>query len=120
MAVDYVIIFVTAPDREAAGKLAEGLVGAELAACVNILPGASSVYRWEGKIEKSDELLLLIKTRSGLVLEASEFVKKNHPYDNPESIAVPVVDGLPAYMDWIGANTIIAKDVPKWGAGEPF
>jgi len=102
---EHSVCFVTTPDAKTADDLAAGLVEGRLAACVNILPGMRSVYRWQGKTEKSEEHLLLVKTRTGLLPEITEFVKKNHPYDLPETIALPVIDGSAGYLDWIGANT---------------
>lgn len=116
MAAAYNVVLVTVPDRKTAEALAEGLVGAKLAACVNVIPGLTSVYWWEGKVDKAEELLLVAKTRSGLVPELAEYVRKNHPYAVPETISLPILDGNPAYLDWLGANTLFAKP-PRGGRG---
>ena len=95
------LIFCTCPDRECAEKLATTLVDERLAACVSILPGILSIYRWEGKRETADETLLLIKSHSGAWPALEQRILQLHPYELPEIIAVPVENGLPAYLDWI-------------------
>ncbi len=95
------LVFCTCPDRESAGQLATALVEQHLAACVNILPGIHSVYRWQGEMESANELLLLIKTHSGVYRALERLIVQLHPYELPEIIAVPVENGLPAYLDWI-------------------
>lgn len=104
-------MFVTAPNTEVAQQIAQGLVSQKLAACVNILPGISSVYEWEGKVETETELLLMIKTRTTVVPELTEFVHKSHPYDTPEVIATSIEQGSQKYLDWIG-QTVPEKVQP--------
>ncbi|PKM13512.1 MAG: divalent-cation tolerance protein CutA [Gammaproteobacteria bacterium HGW-Gammaproteobacteria-3] len=101
MAHRHQIILCTCPDQATAQRVAETLVTAKLAACVNIVPGLTSVYRWQGRIESAQEHLLLIKTRQDRypALEAS--IRQNHPYELPEIIAVSVEQGLPEYLHWI-------------------
>merc|ERR1712228_308635 len=94
--------FVTVPDMQVAEKLASGLVKSKLAACVNIIPGLTSVYEWEGKIEKDNEMLLMIKTRTDRVDELSAWVKDNHPYDVCEVISTKIDNGNPPYLKWLG------------------
>lgn len=113
MSTPYSIALVTAPDKATADKLASGLVEAHLAACVNVVGGVASTYRWKGKVERAEELLLVIKTRSNLMPELSEFVRKNHSYSTPEVIAFPVDWGLDGYLDWLGANTRYAQPEPR-------
>jgi periplasmic divalent cation tolerance protein len=93
--------FCTCPNPEVAHSLARTLVDARLAACVNIIAGMSSIYRWEGAICEDTEALLLIKTSDDAypLLEAA--VKAQHPYELPELIAVPVVTGFAAYLTWL-------------------
>ena len=95
------LCFCTCPDRPVADRLAEALVAEGLAACVNVVPGLHSVYRWQGAIERSDETLLLIKTtRAGLPALSARIVEL-HPYELPEVVAVEVAGGLSAYLDWV-------------------
>jgi periplasmic divalent cation tolerance protein len=95
----------TCPDRATADRLASALVDEQLAACVNILPGATSVYRWEGRIERESEALLLIKTVAERFDALQERLALLHPYEVPEIIATPITAGLPAYLSWISACT---------------
>jgi len=89
------------PDREAAELIANTLVAEKLAACVNILPGVTSVYRWQGAIEQSEELLLIIKTSQTVwpMLEAQ--IQALHPYELPEIVAVPIKTGEAEYIQWL-------------------
>lgn len=108
------VVLVTAPNAEAADAIASGLVDAKLAACVNVVPGVTSHYVWEGKRRKDQELLLVIKTRAGLVPELSAFVKAKHPAKLPEVIALPITEGEKAYLDWLAANTLFMRaEEPK-------
>lgn len=109
MATPYCVVLITVPDRKVAEKLQHGLVERKLAACVNAIPGVSSVYRWEGQVEKAEEILLICKTRSALTPELTEFVRKNHPSSVPEVISLTIETGSMPYLDWLGANTIFAK-----------
>jgi periplasmic divalent cation tolerance protein len=101
----YQIVFNTCPDMEAARDIAEELVMRQLAACVNIIPGVESVYRWQGEIESGNECLLVIKTRATCYSELEQAIKALHPYELPEIVAVPIETALPAYLDWINENT---------------
>jgi periplasmic divalent cation tolerance protein len=96
-----VVVLVTAPDPEIAGELARTLVQEGLAACVNVLPGVRSVYRWQGAVEESDEVLLLIKLGRGGVDRLTRRVQALHPYDLPEVVALPVTGGLEGYLSWV-------------------
>jgi len=73
----------------------------KLAACVNIVAGMQSIYHWQGKLEKSAEVLLLIKTRREVYPQMESFIVENHPYELPEIVAVPIMQGLPGYLGWI-------------------
>lgn len=101
-----VVVFSTTPDEEAAARIAETLVKERLAACVQVLPGATSYYRWEGKLEKSAEMLLVIKTTRDRLEELVSKVESMHPYDVPELVAVEVAGGAKKYLDWIGQETL--------------
>jgi uncharacterized protein involved in tolerance to divalent cations len=104
-ATEFIFTLVTAPSREEAGKLAEGLVASRLAACVNLVPGVESVYQWEGKIERGEEVLMVAKTRAELLPEFAAFVKAHHSYTVPETIAAGIVGGSGAYLDWLREST---------------
>lgn len=96
----------TVPDREHALEIARRLVQANLAACVNISAPLTSIYRWEGKLESSDELLLLIKTTVDNYPSLEGLLRSLHPYELPEIIAVPVELGLNEYLNWVEQCTI--------------
>ena len=104
-ASDAIIVFMTASNGEEAARLADMLVGAHLAACVQILPEMESVYRWQGKIERAPEILLLAKTTKSKFEEIEREVRALHSYDTPEIIAVPVVAGSASYVDWLIEST---------------
>lgn len=106
---DFSMAFVTAPNTDKAKEIAGGLVSNKLAACVNIVPGVTSVYEWEGKIENDSEVLMMIKTRTSRIEELTEFVKKNHPYDVCEVITTSIEGGNKEYIDWIGKVVPQAK-----------
>lgn len=101
----YTVIYSTAGSAEEAEKIAGGLVEARLAACVQMLP-ISSVYRWQGAIERAQEILLLIKTRKELVDRVIVWIKDNHSYEVPEAIAVDIEGGLESYLEWIRDSTV--------------
>ncbi|HKN83006.1 MAG TPA: divalent-cation tolerance protein CutA [Pyrinomonadaceae bacterium] len=101
MADDAIVVFMTASSGEEAARLAEMLVGAHLAACVQILPEMESVYRWEGKIERQSEVLLLAKTTIDKFEELEREVRALHSYETPEIIAVPVTAGSAPYLEWL-------------------
>lgn len=98
---DAIVVFMTASNGEEAARLADMLVGAHLAACVQILPEMESVYRWQGKIERAAEILLLAKTTRSKFEELEREVRALHSYDTPEIIAVPVVAGSTPYLEWL-------------------
>lgn len=99
------VCFCTCPDPESAWRIADALVAERLAACVNVLPGLRSVYRWQGAIEHADEVLLLIKTVAGRRGALCERIVELHPYELPEVIAVEAHGGVPAYLDWVAEQT---------------
>jgi periplasmic divalent cation tolerance protein len=98
------IIFSTVPNRRAAGTIARTLVKERLAACVNIIPGLESHYHWEGKQEKTRELLLVIKSTRAAYARLERRLKALHPYTVPEILAVPILRGSAAYLQWLNAS----------------
>jgi periplasmic divalent cation tolerance protein len=95
------VLFCTVPDLETGRRIAARLVEYRLAACVNLLPGVESLYRWQGEVQRDSEILLLIKARAADYPEVEAAILALHPYELPEIIAVPVSGGLPAYLDWV-------------------
>ena len=102
---EHCVALVTVPDRETADRIAQALVTEGLAACVNVIPGVVSTYRWQGEIQRDDELLLVIKTRREKLDALQARVIELHPYDTPEVIALDITGGSPAYLNWITDNT---------------
>lgn len=99
---DAIVVMMTAANGEEAARLAEMLVGARLAACVQILPAIESVYRWEGKIERQAEVLLIAKTVHGKFQDLEREVRALHSYETPEIIAFPIAAGSERYLQWLG------------------
>ncbi|MCC6347656.1 MAG: divalent-cation tolerance protein CutA [Nitrospirales bacterium] len=99
--MEALVVYITAPDEEEAAKIARTLVEERLAACVNIVRGIRSLYRWEGKIEDDSEVLMITKTRRELFPSLQERVKELHRYTVPEIIALPIVEGSPDYLCWL-------------------
>jgi len=99
----YIIIIVTTASREEAETIVQRLLEARLIACANIIGPVSSHFHWSGKIEKAEEYLIIMKSRQDLFEKLSEAVKALHSYEVPEILALPVVEGSKAYMDWLGS-----------------
>ena len=99
------LCFCTCPDAATAERIAQTLVDERLAACVNVLPGLRSVYRWQGAVERTDEVLLLVKTGRERLEALTARVHALHPYELPELVAVEVAGGLAAYLDWVAEQT---------------
>ena len=104
MPEDPIVVFMTAASGEEATRLAEMLVGAHLAACVQILPEMESVYRWEGKVERQSEVLLLVKTTQAKFSDLEREVRALHSYETPEIVAVPITAGSAPYLEWLRAT----------------
>ncbi|MFT3752558.1 MAG: divalent-cation tolerance protein CutA [Paludibacter sp.] len=102
---DLLLALTTCPDADTAERIAEALVADGLAACVNQLPGVRSIYMWQGRIQRDQEVLLLIKTTQNQLATLAERLKRLHPYELPELIAVPVTGGSAPYLDWLRQNT---------------
>jgi periplasmic divalent cation tolerance protein len=109
MTNDAIVVFMTAASGEEAARLADMLVGAHLAACVQILPEMESVYRWQGKIERQPEVLLLVKTTMNKFEELEREVRALHSYDTPEIVAVPVTAGSTPYLQWLASSVTHKK-----------
>ena len=99
------LVLTNLPDRAAAERLAETLVGNRLAACVNILAPCRSVYRWKDAMQHDEEHPMLIKTTLEAYPALEAGIRAGHPYELPEIIAVPIECGLPAYLDWVAAES---------------
>jgi periplasmic divalent cation tolerance protein len=99
------VILCTCPDEDTAARLARGLIETRLAACVNILPGVRSIYRWQGEVSDDAEALLLIKTVPSRFGDLESWVCEHHPYEVPEVLALPAEKGSEEYLSWIEACT---------------
>jgi periplasmic divalent cation tolerance protein len=99
--IDARVVFTTAGDSAEAEKIARALVERRLAACVNILPQARSIYRWQGKVEDAAESLLIIKTTVAQFPAVRDTISDLHAYDVPECICLPITDGSPDYLKWL-------------------
>jgi periplasmic divalent cation tolerance protein len=104
---EFVILYVTVPNKEVGEKIATHLVNEKRAACVNVIDGVKSYYRWQGKVEIDNEQLLVIKSRKTLFSLIQESVEKLHPYDTPEIVSFPLHDISPKYRKWLGDSTDI-------------
>lgn len=104
--MDTLLVITNCPDEQSANAIALALVEAKLAACVNILPRVQSVYRWQGVVESASEIPLLIKSTATNYPALEAAIRAHHPYDLPEIIALPITQGLPAYLNWVAAETV--------------
>jgi len=109
------LILNTCPDQQTADSIATALVEQGLAACVNIVPGIQSVYRWEGKVENSKEFLMFIKSRRELFPQIRTEISLIHSYHTPEIICLPIIDGSLNYLQWISdcVRPAIEQELPK-------
>jgi periplasmic divalent cation tolerance protein len=101
---DFQIVLSTCADREEAERIAQRLVELQLAACVNILPGVQSIYRWQGNVESAAEVLMVIKTSAALIPEVQSTIASLHSYEVPELLVLPVSGGSEAYLAWLKAS----------------
>jgi periplasmic divalent cation tolerance protein len=99
------LVLITAPDADSGATLARVLVDERLAACVNLVPGVRSIYRWEGSVEEGAEVLMVVKTRAARCKALAARVNDLHPYDVPEVLEVPIGGGSSAYLDWVRAES---------------
>ena len=105
--METILVFSNLPDQASAAKLAALLIEQRLAACVNVQAPCTSVYRWQGKVETATEVPIFIKTTRERYPALEAAIRAHHPYELPEIIAVPLVAGLPAYLEWIHTETNI-------------
>jgi periplasmic divalent cation tolerance protein len=110
--VSYVVVTTTAGSKEEARKIAGLLVDARLAACVQIVPGVTSVYRWKGRVEQDREWLLIAKTTSDLVQGIEQVLADHHSYDVPELVVTPVIGGSTPYLQWLGESVSGPRQEP--------
>ena len=99
-----IVVFITAPNKDEASRLADLLVERNLAACVQILPAMQSVYRWKGKVERQEEVLLIAKTFTAKFAELEREVRAVHSYETPEIVAVPLTAVSEPYRQWLSAS----------------
>jgi periplasmic divalent cation tolerance protein len=99
-----IIALSTCPNPALGRVMAEEMVESGLAACVNLVPGAFSVYRWDGRVQTDEECLMVIKTTAGAFAKLRDWLQHRHPYELPELVVVRVTDGLPAYLTWIATE----------------
>lgn len=102
------IVYATFPDAGAAEKVAEAVVTQGLAACANIIPGLTSIYIWEGRLEREQEVAMIMKTRATLADRLVAEARRLHPYENPALIVLPVTGGSAPFLAWIAAQTTAA------------
>jgi periplasmic divalent cation tolerance protein len=99
------LVFTNLPDRASAERLAEALIEARVAACVNVLAPCRSVYRWKNAVQRDEEHPVLIKTTRERYPALEAAIRERHPYELPEIVAVPIERGLPAFLAWVAAET---------------
>lgn len=104
-AAEVLLVLTNLPDQASARQLAQTLVEQQACACVNILAGCTSVYRWQNQVETAEETQMLIKTTRKAYPGLEKIIRAHHPYELPEIIAVPVDVGLPAYLEWVAQET---------------
>ncbi len=101
---EFIVVMITSPEREEARAIARALIEKRQAACVGIYPKGESLFRWEGKIDRAEEHLLIAKTRKELLEPLAETVKSLHGYEVPEIVALPIAGGSKEYLDWLDSE----------------
>ncbi|MDX2258758.1 MAG: divalent-cation tolerance protein CutA [Hyphomicrobiaceae bacterium] len=104
-----ILIYVTCPDVAVAGAIAESAVAMGLAACANVLPGMTTIYRWQGKIERASEVVLILKSMSRHWPALCAAVAARHPYETPAILRIDVADGAAPFLAWLAAETSAAE-----------
>ena len=104
--MEYIVVFVTVSNDDEGQKIAHNLLQNKLIACANVISGIKSMFWWQGKIDESNEVLLVLKTQKKLFSKVAKAVKALHSYDVPEIIALPVVEGEEAYLKWLASETV--------------
>lgn len=107
--MEAILVFITAGDAAEAQRVADALLEARLVACVNQVPGVQSDFWWQGQRDRANEVLLLAKTRRSLWARVLETIRAHHSYEVFEAIAIPIVEGNPDYLQWIGETTETAN-----------
>lgn len=100
-----VVVHCSCPDLPSAERIAQALVQERLAACVQVVPGVASTYRWQGEVQRTSEVLLLIKTTRARIAALEDRLPRLHPYDLPELIVMEATGGLRGYLDWVEAES---------------
>jgi periplasmic divalent cation tolerance protein len=101
---DKIVVLSTCSSREEADRIAYELVDLRLAACVSVVAGVGSIYRWQGTVERAEEVLLIVKSSRALFDQLRARIEKLHSYSTPEIVALPIVDGAEAYLTWMSAE----------------
>ena len=105
----FMVVLATVPSESVGRDIARDVVAKRLAACVNIVPGVVSVYEWEGRMEESGEVLLIMKTTEDRMDALIRGIKELHPYEVPEIIALPIDSGFEPYLKWVRSNTTLSE-----------
>jgi len=114
-AAKFAVVLVTAPDLKVARQLARAALSARLIACANLVPRIESHYWWQGKIERSGEVLIVMKTARTRLAALENLILANHPYDTPEFVVVPIKAGNARYLAWL-EDSLAGRDVPETSA----
>ncbi len=109
MSGDYIVVLVTVESEEQAKRISDVLLQGKLVACANIVHDVKSLFWWKGRLDRSDELLVILKSRRELLDEIVRLVKENHSYEVPEVIAIPIIGGNPDYLRWIDESVEVSR-----------
>ena len=109
-ASEVIVVFMTAGNRDEASRLAEILIDEQLAACVQILPEMESIYRWQGKVERQAEVLIIAKTTQPLFPKLEARIREAHSYETPEIVAIPLTAGSAPYLSWLNSSVAAIEE----------